>query len=162
LHSLLILKIIIFLKRLIFCISFCAFSILTMSKLRVNAIIFIALILYTFFVFFFFLIYVINFIFLINRCFESAYLIFILIIVCAINNELYIIFAYIFAFYVFFLTLFTFSNRFVIFFNLFNIKIISIRLFFAKNSLNLRVNFLIKIHYLINVIIEIILNAFFS
>jgi len=37
----------------------------------------------------------------------------------------------------------------------------SIRLFFAKGSLNLRVNFLTKMHYLINVIIEIILNAFF-
>ncbi len=36
-----------------------------------------------------------------------------------------------------------------------------IRLFFAKNSLNLRVSFLTKMHYLINVIIEIILNAFF-
>jgi len=40
-------------------------------------------------------------------------------------------------------------------------KIMSICLFFAKNSLNLRVNFLTKMHYLINVIIEIILNAFF-
>jgi len=46
------------------------------------------------------------------------------------------------------------------FLNLFNTKIMSIRLFFAKNSLNLRVNFLTKMHYLINVIIEIISNAF--
>ena len=37
----------------------------------------------------------------------------------------------------------------------------SICLFFAKNSLNLRVNFLIKMHYLINVVIKIILVAFF-
>jgi len=37
----------------------------------------------------------------------------------------------------------------------------SIRLFFAKSSLNLRVNFLTKMHYLINVVIKIILNAFF-
>ncbi len=36
-----------------------------------------------------------------------------------------------------------------------------IRLFFAKNLLNLRVNFLTKVHYLINVVIEIILNTFF-
>jgi len=34
-------------------------------------------------------------------------------------------------------------------------------LFFAKNLLDLRVNFSIKMHYLINVVIEIILNAFF-
>jgi len=36
-----------------------------------------------------------------------------------------------------------------------------IRLFFAKSLLNLRVNFLTKMHCLINVVIEIILNAFF-
>ncbi len=36
-----------------------------------------------------------------------------------------------------------------------------IRLFFAKSSLNLRVNFLTKIYYLINVVIEIVLNVFF-
>jgi len=48
-----------------------------------------------------------------------------------------------------------------LFFNLFNTKIISICLFFAKSSLNLRVNFLTKVHYFINAIIKIILNAFF-
>ncbi len=36
-----------------------------------------------------------------------------------------------------------------------------IRLFFAKNSLNLRVSFSTKIHYLINVVIKTISNAFF-
>jgi len=36
-----------------------------------------------------------------------------------------------------------------------------IRLFFAKNSLNLRIYFSTKMHYLINVIIKIILNLFF-
>jgi len=86
---------------------------------------------------------------------------FILIVVCATNNKLYIMLAYMFASCVFFLILFTFFNRFIIFFNLFNTKIILICLFFAKSLLNLRVSLLTKVHYLINVIIEIILNAFF-
>ncbi len=90
--------------------SFCAFSVLTMFKLHVNAIIFIALILCTFFVFFSLLIYVINFISLIDCYFKNACLTFILIVVCAINNELYIIFAYMFASYVSFLTLFIFFS----------------------------------------------------
>jgi len=81
-----------------------------MFKLRVNAIIFIALILCTFFVFFFFLIYVINFISLINCYFKNACLTFILIVVCAINNKLYIMLVYVFVFCVLFLTFFTFSN----------------------------------------------------
>jgi len=161
LHSLLILITIIFLKRLIFYISFRAFNVLIVFKSHFNAIIFIALILYTLFVSFFFLIYIINFIFLIDRRFKSAYLMFILIIVYATNNELYIMFAYMFAFCVSFLILLTFSSWFAIFFNLFNTKIMLIRLFFAKSSLNLRISFLTKMHYLINVIIETILNAFF-
>ncbi len=132
-----------------------------MSKLRVNAIIFIAFILCILFVFFSFLIYVINFIFLNNRCFKSVCSTFILIFVCATNNKLCIMLTYVFALCVSFLTLFTFSNWFVVFFNLFNTKIMSICLFFAKSSLNLRVSFLTKMHYLINVIIKIILNAFF-
>ncbi len=37
----------------------------------------------------------------------------------------------------------------------------SIYLFFAKSLLNLRVNFLTKVYYLINVIIKTILNVFF-
>ncbi len=135
---------------------------LTIFKLRINAIIFVALILCTFFVFVFLLIYVINFISLINCCFENTCLTFILIIVCAINNKLCTMFVYVLAFCVSFLTLFTFFNRFVVYFNLFNIKIMSICLFFAKSSLNLRVNFLIKMHYLINVVIKIILSMFFS
>jgi len=134
---------------------------LTIFKLRVNAIIFIALMLYTFFVFFFFLIYVINFIFLIDCCFENVCLMFILIIVYATNNKLYIMLAYMFASCVSFLIFFTFSSRFLVFFNLFNTKIMSINLFLAKNSLNLRVSFSTRIYYLINIIIEIILNAFF-
>ena len=89
---------------------FCAFSVLTIFKLRVNAIIFVALILYIFFVFFSLLIYVINFIFLINCYFKSICLTFILIVVCAINNELCIMFVYIFAFCVSFLTFFTFFS----------------------------------------------------
>ncbi len=93
LHSLLTLKTIIFLKRLILYISFCVLNVLIIFKLRVNKIIFIAFILYIFFVSFFLLIYVINFISLINRCFKNTYLTFILIVVCAINNELYIMFA---------------------------------------------------------------------
>jgi len=59
LHSLLTLKTIILLKRLIFYMFFRAFNVLTMFKLHVNAIIFVALILCTFFVSFSFLIYVI-------------------------------------------------------------------------------------------------------
>jgi len=113
------------------------------------------------FLFFSFLIYVINFIFLIDRRFKNACLTFILIFVCATNDKLYIMLAYVFAFCVSFLILFTFFNRFVVFFNFFNTKIMSICLFFAKNSSNLCVNFLIKMHYLINVVIEIISNAFF-
>jgi len=68
---------------------------------------------------------------------------------------------YVFVSYVFFLILFTFSSLFVVFFNFFNTKIMSICLFFAKSLINLRINFLTKVHYLINVVIEIILNAFF-
>jgi len=102
LHSLLTLKNIIFLKRFILYMSFCAFSVLMMFKLHVNAIIFIALILCTFFVFFSFLIYVINFISLIDRRFKNICSTFILIIVCATNNKLCIMFAYMLASYVFF------------------------------------------------------------
>ena len=64
----------------------------------------------TLFVFFFFLIYVINFIFLINCRFKDICLTFILIVVCAINNELYTMLAYMFASCVFFLIFFIFSN----------------------------------------------------
>ncbi len=101
-HLLLILKIITFLKRFILCISFRAFNVLIMFKLHINAIIFVALILCTFFISFFFLIHVINFISLVNCRFESVYLTFIWIVVYAINNELRIMFAYIFASCVFF------------------------------------------------------------
>ncbi len=104
------------LKTIILYISFCAFSVLTIFKLRVNAIIFVALILYIFFVFFCFLIYVINFIFLINCYFESVCLTFILIVVCATNNELCTMLVYVFASCVSFLTLFTFFNLFGVFF----------------------------------------------
>ncbi len=58
----------------------------------------------------FFLIYVINFIFLLNRCFKDAYLTFILIVICATNNKLYIMLAYMFAFCVSFSILFTLSS----------------------------------------------------
>jgi len=107
---LLTLKIVIFLKRLISYISFYAFSVSTMFKLYVNAIIFVAFIFYILFVSFFLLIYVIIFISLIDRRFENAYSTFILIVVCAFNNELCIMFAYVFAFYVFLLIFFTFSS----------------------------------------------------
>ncbi len=122
------------------------------SLLRLSCVFFLSL---------FFLIYVINFIFLIDCRFKNVCLTFILIVVCAINNELCIMFVYIFAFCIFFSILFTFFSRFVVFFYFFNTKIMSICLFFAKNSLNLRVNFLTKIHYLVNIVIEIIWNAFF-
>ncbi len=81
-----------------------------MFKSHVNAIIFVALILCILFVTFFSLIYVINFISLINRRFKNVCLTFILIVVCATNNELYIMFVYVFAFYVSFSTLFTFFS----------------------------------------------------
>ncbi len=97
LHLLLTLKTIILLKRLTFDIFFRAFSVLTMSKSRVNAIILIALILCILFVFFSFLIYVINLIFLINCRFKSVCSTFVLIVICATNNELCIMFAYVFA-----------------------------------------------------------------
>jgi len=109
----------------------------------------------------FFLIYAINFIFLIDCRFKNTYLTFILIFVCATNNELYIMLVYMFASCVSFLIFSTFFSRFIVFFNFFNTKIMSIRLFFAKSSLNLRVSFLTKMHYLINVVIKIILNALF-
>jgi len=159
---LLILKTIILLKHLISYMSFCAFSVLTMFKSHVNAIIFVAIILCIFFVSFSLLIYVINFISLIDRCFEDACLTFILIVVCATNNELCTMLVYVLASCVSFLIFFIVFSWFVIFFNLFNTKIMSIYLFFAKNSLNLRISFLTRMHYLINVVIEIILNAFFS
>ncbi len=93
--------------------SFCAFSVLTIFKSHVNAIIFVTLILYILFVFFFFLIYVINFIFLIDYCFEDVcfmFILFILIIVYATNNELCIMLAYMFASCISFSILFTFPN----------------------------------------------------
>ncbi len=110
LHLLLTLKIIIFLKRLISYIFFRAFIVLIISKLHINAIIFVAFILCIFFVSLSFFIYVINFIFLINCRFKSVYLTFILIVVYATNNELYIMFAYVFASCVSFLTLFIFFS----------------------------------------------------
>ncbi len=110
LYLLLTLKTIILLKRLISCMSFCALNILTMSKLHINAIIFIALILCTLFVFFFLLVYAINFIFLVDCRFKSACLMFILIVIFAINNKLYIILVYVFASCVSFLILFTFFS----------------------------------------------------
>ena len=119
LYLLLILKIIILLEHFILCISFRAFSVLTIFKLHINAIIFVAFILYTFFVSFFFLIYVINFISLIDCRFENAYLTFILVFVCAINNELYIMLVYVFVSCIFFLILFTFFSRFAVFFKSF-------------------------------------------
>jgi len=109
LYLLLTLKTIILLKRLISCMSFCALNILMMSKLHINAI-FIALILCTLFVFFFLLVYAINFIFLVDCRFKSACLMFILIVIFAINNELYIILVYVFASCVSFLILFTFFS----------------------------------------------------
>ncbi len=160
-HLLSTLKIIILLKRLIFYMFFCALNMLTIFKSRVSAIIFVAFILRTLFVFFFLLIYVINFISLINCYFKNTYLTFVLIVVYAINNKLYTILVYIFASCIFFSIFFNFFSRFVVFFNFFNTKIILIRLFFAKSSLKLRVNSLTKIYYLINVVIEIILNMFF-
>ncbi len=81
-----------------------------MFKSHVNAIIFVALILCTFFVSFSFLIYVINFISLVDRCFKSVCLTFILIIVCATNNKLYIMLVYMFVSCVSFLILFTFFS----------------------------------------------------
>ncbi len=107
---LLILKTIIFLKRLIFYMSFRAFKMLTMFKLHINAIIFVTFILCILFISFFFLIYVINFISLVNYCFKSICLTFVLIVVYTINNKLCTMFAYVFASYMFFLIFFTFSN----------------------------------------------------
>ncbi len=95
---------------------FCVFSVLTIFKLRINAIIFITFILCTFLLFFFFLIYVINFIFLINCRFKNVCLTFILIFVCATNNELYIILTYMFVSYVFFLIFLLFLVNFSSFF----------------------------------------------
>ncbi len=89
---------------------FCVFSVLTIFKSHVNANIFVVLILYILFVSFFFLIYVINFISLIDYRFKSVYLIFILIIVCATNNELCTMLVYIFASCISFLTFFTFFS----------------------------------------------------
>ncbi len=56
-----------------------------------------------------------------------------------------------------FLTLFI---RLIVLFSFFNIKIKLIRSFFARVSLRRRVNSLIKKHYFVNVVIEIVLNAF--
>ncbi len=60
----------------------------------------------------------------------------------------------------FFLIFSTFFIRLIVFFNFFSIKIKSIRLFFARISLKYRVNFFIKRHYLVNIVIKIISNAF--
>ena len=61
----------------------------------------------------------------------------------------------------FFLISSTLFIRLIVFFNFFNIEIKLIRSFFARISLKRRVNFSIKKHYFVNVIIKIILNAFF-
>jgi len=81
-----------------------------MSKLRINAIIFVALILCILFVSFSFLVYVINFIFLINCRFKSVCSTFVLIVVCATNNELCTMLAYVFASCISFLIFSIFSN----------------------------------------------------
>jgi len=86
---------------------------------------------------------------------------FILIIVCAIDNKLRTIFTYMFALYVRFSSLLAFFNLLIIFFNLFNIIIISIRLSLVKDALCQRIIFLIRAHYLFNVVIES-LNAYSS
>ncbi len=152
---------IILLKRLIFCIFFCAISVLTMLKSRVNVIIFVAIILWTFFIFCFFLIYVINFISLINCRIKSIYLTLLQLFICFVNNKSFVIIAYVFANCMSFLISLTLFIWLIVFFSLFNIEIKSIRSFFARISLRRRVNFLVKRHHLVNVIIKIILNAFF-
>lgn len=83
---------------------------LTISKLRVNTSTFIALILCILFVSCFLLIYIISFIFLIDCCFKSAYLTFILIVICAIDNKFSAIFVYMFVLYVHFSILFILFN----------------------------------------------------
>ena len=70
--SKIILKIINFLNFLISTIFFRANSVFIVFNLRINAIIFAALIFCIFFIFWFFLIYIINFISLLNRRFKSA------------------------------------------------------------------------------------------
>ena len=70
--SKIILKIIDFLNLLISTSFFRANNVFIVFDLRVNAIIFAALIFYIFFIIWFLLIYIINFIFLLNRRFENA------------------------------------------------------------------------------------------
>ncbi len=55
----------------------------------------------------------------------------------------------------------TLSIRLIVLFSFFNIKIKLIRLFFAKILLRRCVSFSIKKYYFVNVVIEIISNAFF-
>jgi len=153
-------KTIIILKRLIFYIFFRAISVSTMSKSRANIIIFATLILWTLFIFCFSLIYGISFIFLINCRIKNVYLTFLLLFTCFVNNESFVIVAYILVVCISFLIFSTFFIRLIVFSNLFSIEIKLIRSFFARISLRRCVNFSIKRYYLVNVVIEIILNTF--
>ncbi len=76
------------------------------------------------------------------------------------DNKFFVIVAYVFANYMSFFIFSIFFIRLIVFFGFFSIKIKLIRSFFARVSLKRCVNFSIKKHYFVNVVIEIISNAF--
>ena len=117
LSSKIILKIINFLNLLTSIIFFRANNVFTMFNSRVNVIIFITFIFCIFFIFWFFLIYVINFIFLLNRRFESALIANIESVENATSALLKAIFVQMFSSIVLIIFSVILFNFFVIFFN---------------------------------------------
>ena len=159
--SKIILKIINFLNFLTSTIFFRANNIFIVFDLRVNVIIFAALIFCIFFISWFFLIHAINFIFLLNRCFESALIASIEDVENATSAFLKTIFVQMFSSVV----LIVFS---AILFNFlaisFNLVVCFFELqfdFFVSLSHSWRVAFFIKANNFVNVIHDIIFVKFF-
>ena len=116
--SKIILKIINFLNFLIFTIFLRAVNVFSMFDLYIKIIIFVAFILCIRFISYFSLIHVINFIFLLDFCFEKTLISRKENVEFAIVDYLIVIFAQIFSLIVSFVFSITFFNFLIIFFNL--------------------------------------------
>ena len=161
LSSKIILKIINFLNLLISTIFFRADNVFTMFNSRVNAIIFATLIFCIFFISWSSLIYVINFIFLLNRRFESALTASIESVENATFALLKTIFAQMFSSVVLIVFSAIFFNFLVISFNFVVYFFQSQFDFFASSSHSWRVASFIKTNNFVNVVHDIIFVKFF-
>ena len=161
LSSEIILKIINFLNFLTLTIFFRANSVFIVFNLRINVIIFAALIFCTFFIFWFFLIYVINFISLLNYRFEDALIVNIKNVENATFAFLKAIFVQMFSSIMLIVFSVIFFNFLVISFN-FVICFFKSQLdFFVSSSHSWRVASFIKANNFVNVVHDIIFVKFF-